>query len=255
MPVRENNVEGGQIYRTFRFGNLVDLIMLDTRLVGRDQQVPPDNPAIAAPARTLLGPDQEAWLYRRLSGSQARSTRWRVLGQQVMMAQLLGANGVPFNSDQWDGYIASRNRLLQYIGDNSINNVVVLTGDIHTSWGNEIAVNPFAAATATRQAVEFVTPAVTSPGIDNLAQATALEGQIGATHPHVKYVNLFRRGYLLVDVTRERAQAEWYHMRTITSRTPDQELARVLQAPSGESRLVVTAEASRPATNGAPFAP
>ena len=107
------------------------------------------------------------------------------------MSQLVGADG-PFNTDQWDGYVASRNRLLQSLATNSIDNVVVLTGDIHSSWANEIAVNPFAAATARPQAVEFVGPAVTSPGIDDLAQATALAAQIGTTHPHVKYVDLFR---------------------------------------------------------------
>lgn len=152
-----------------------------------------------------------------------------MLGQQVMMSQLVGADG-PFHTDQWDGYVASRNRLLQSLATNSIDNVVVLTGDIHSSWANEIAVNPFAAATARPQAVEFVGPAVTSPGIDDLAQATGLAAQIGTTHPHVKYVDLFRRGYMVVDIDRDRAQSEWYHVRTIRERSTDEEFAKAYRA-------------------------
>ena len=252
LPVRENPFLNSQIYRTFHFGNLMDLIMLDTRLTGRSQQVPNTSPAVADPSRTLLGAEQEAWLFAELTASQARGTQWRVIGQQVMMAQLLGADGAPVNADQWDGYIASRNRLLQHLAT-GINNVAVLTGDIHSSWGNEIAANPFV-PNFQSQAVEFVGPAVTSPGIDDRDQATALQQQIGASHPHIKYVELYRRGYLLIDIDRERAQGEWYHVKTITERSTEQELGRVLRAMSGTPRLVAgTQSASR--ANPAPVAP
>jgi alkaline phosphatase D len=238
MPVRENVYEDGQIYRTFRFGNLMDLIMLDTRLAGREQQA--TNVAGAFdPNRTLLGAEQESWLYRQMELSQRRATRWRMLGQQVMMGQLVDQNG-PVNLDQWDGYQASRGRLLQFLGTNAINNVVVLTGDIHSSWANEISADPFTGRPS--QAVEFVTPAVTSPGIDDRAQADVLQGQIGATHPHVKYVELFRRGYVVVDVTRERAQAEWYHVRTIRERQATEDFARAFRVASGETRLQVVSQ-------------
>lgn len=255
LPVRENVYEGGQIYRTFRFGDLLDLVMLDTRLAGRNEPVTPANlSGQADPRRTLLGFEQEAWLYNQLASSQARNTRWRVLGQQVMMGQLVGADG-PLNTDQWDGYLGNRNRLLQSLTANSVDNLVVLTGDIHSSWANEIAVNPFAAATARPQAVEFVTPAVTSPGIADLAQATGFAAQITATHPHVKYVDLFRRGYLLLDVDRDRTQGEWYHVRTIRERSADEEFARSFRAASGENRLVTVGSASAAPTGAPPLAP
>ncbi|MBC7924770.1 MAG: alkaline phosphatase D family protein [Bryobacteraceae bacterium] len=255
MPVRANPYVNGEIYRNFRFGSLIDLIMLDTRLAGRSQQVVTTSPAIFDQSRSLMGPDQEAWLNYQLGTSQGRGTQWRLLGQQTMMGQLVGADGAPFNSDQWDGYVASRNRLLQTIATNNINNVVVLTGDIHSSWGNEIAGNPFLPTGYNPLAVEFVTPAVSSPGIDDRAQADGLQAQIGATHPHVKYVELFRRGYLLMDVDRERAQGEWYHVRTILERTTDEDFARALVAASGSNRLVAQSTASRPGANPAPAAP
>lgn len=252
LPVRENPFLGGQIYRTFPVGNLMEVIMLDTRLAGRSQQAPPASAALLDPNRTLLGDEQEAWFFQQLSTSRSRGTKWRIVGQQVMMGQLLNPDGSPFNSDQWDGYPAARARFLSHLASNQIGNVVVLTGDIHSSWGNELTGNPFAPG-YTAQAVEFVCPAVTSPGIDDRAQATGLQLQIGASHPHVKYVELFRRGYLLMDVTPERVQGEWYHVRTIQERTGDEELARVLFTAAGESRLQ-TGAASQVAT-GAPLAP
>jgi alkaline phosphatase D len=239
MPVRDNPWQEMSIYRNFRFGDLLDLTMLDTRLDARDQQVPPTSPLVASPARTLLGPTQEEWLYRQLSTSRARGAAWRVIGQQVMMGQLLNTDGSPFNADQWDGYQASRNRLLANLAENQINNVVVLTGDIHSSWANEISLNPFAPGTALarRQAVEFVTPAVTSPGIDDAAQAAGLAQQLRATHPHVQFVELFRRGYMVLDVDRDRAQAQWYNVRTITQRQAQEDLAMTMFTAAGESRL------------------
>lgn len=246
MPVRENPYLGGDIYRNFRFGNLMDLVMLDTRLEGREQQ----DPTAADPSRRLISAAQEAWLFQELNTSRDRGTRWRFVGQQVMMGQLLNPNGSPFNTDQWDGYPAARARFLGHLASAGINNTVILTGDIHSSWANEISVNPFVPG-ATSQAVEFVCPAVTSPGIDDRAQATALQTQIGGTHPHVKYVELFRRGYLLMDVTPERAQAEFYHVRTITERSNNEELGYAILAASGESRLR-TGVASAPRVAPAP---
>jgi phosphodiesterase/alkaline phosphatase D-like protein len=92
--------------------------------------------------------------------------------------------------DQWDGYTASRARLLKKLDECGIGNVVVLTGDIHSSWGMDIAENPFnpasynAATGAGSVAVEFVTPGVTSPGIEDPAQAAGFAALLRATHPH-----------------------------------------------------------------------
>lgn len=253
MPVRENPYIDGNIYRNFRFGNLMDLVMLDTRLEGRMQQLPTGNPALASPDRRLISAEQESWFFQQLNNSKDRGTRWRFIGQQVMMSQLFGADG-PLNTDQWDGYPASRARLLDHLGRNAINNAVVLTGDIHSSWGNEITANPFAASYKA-QAVEFVTPAITSPGIDDRAQATGLQSQISATHPHVKYLELFRRGYLLIDVDRDRAQAEFYHVKTITEKSEEEELGRVLRTADGETQLRPAATSSLARNNAAPLAP
>ena len=267
MPIRaEQRDRSNLIYRSFRFGDLLDLIMLDTRLIGRDQQVadPCDARTIADPNRQLLGETQEAWFFKELSSSVKRGTRWRVVGQQVMFGQLvnvLAPGACIFNSDQWDGYAAARARVLGELAAKKIGNVAILTGDIHSSWGNDITPNPFDPALydrATGQgslAVEFVTPAVTSPGIGDPAQAALLGGVLRQTHPHVKFVELSRRGYALLDITPERIQCEWYHVATIEARSTAETLAAALQVIDGENRLRTANAATLPRSNAAAFAP
>jgi alkaline phosphatase D len=264
MPVRAQ-VDQNLIYRSFRFGDLADLLMLDTRHAGRDLQVDPCDPdSLGAPERQLLGATQESWLFGELTGSQTRGVRWRLLGQQVMMAQVVNVilqGNCVFNSDQWDGYAAARTRVLTLLADNAIDNVVVLTGDIHSSWANDIALNPFDGAAydpatgAGSLAVEIVTPAVTSPAIEDPMLAAQLTGALATSHPHVKFVDLLRRGYTLLDVTPERIQAEWYHVATVLERRADEELAATLQVASGSSHLVPAIEPSLPRTDVAPLAP
>lgn len=120
---------------------------------------------------------------------------------------------------------------------------MILTGDIHSSWAIDITSNPFDPASydgATGEgsrAVEFVAPAVTSPGIEDPTQAAGLQALVAQTHPHIKFAELNRQGYLLVDMTHERVQAEWYHLQTILERNPSTQLAQTLHVRSQENRL------------------
>ena len=107
IPIRVDSPD--RIFRKLPFGDLLDLVMLDTRLWGRDQQVPPgDVEAIHDPDRSLLGFDQEDWLARQLTESTAQ---WKIIGQQVMLTQWKSSpeqnsegGGSVLNSDAWDGY-------------------------------------------------------------------------------------------------------------------------------------------------------
>lgn len=217
MPYREGTE--GQIYRRLQFGDLVDLFMLDTRIHGRDRQAqgPSDTDTIGDESRTLLGDDQEAWLLEGLSNSTAR---WRILGQQVVMTQLLLSGGTVPNVDQWDGYPGARRRLLQHIVDEGIENVVVLTGDIHSSWASEVPIDiesydPETSAGST--VVEFVTPAVSSPG------ASFLESLVGS-NPNIKLLEGSSNGYMIIDVTSDRVQADWYWCSQEQSSVPGETL-------------------------------
>jgi alkaline phosphatase D len=267
MPIRaQKRDKSNLVYRSFRFGDLLDLIMLDTRLIGRDQQVadPCNAPAINDSSRQLLGETQEQWFFGELESSAKRGARWRLIGQQVMFGQLvnvLAPGACVFNPDQWDGYAAARARVLDELVSKKIGNVAILTGDIHSSWGNDIVPNPFnpaaydAATGKGSLAVEFVTPAVTSPGIGDPAQAVLLAAVLRQTHPHIKFVELSRRGYALLDITPARIQCEWYHVATIDARSTAETLAAMLQVKDGENHLSVSSAVTLPRAGAAAFAP
>ncbi len=255
MPIRPFDNDPQRIYRNFEFGDLADFLMLDTRIEGRDQPVGNMlDPARNDPDRTILGAEQKQWLKDRLSASDAR---WKFLGQQVMFGQLnlvelielnlldqsLLGNIVALNMDQWDGYNAERDELLDYIADNGIEDVVILTGDIHTSWAMEIYKNP-AILTGDLQgpshAVEFVCPSVTSDGFPEGAGAV-LSPLIPLANPHIKYSELETHGYVLLDVTHERTQAEFFYVRGVKtvedSLTDVPEMTRVATVQSGTNTL------------------
>jgi alkaline phosphatase D len=263
LPVREwPFVPNGLIYRTFRFGDLADLILLDTRIIGRDEQVDPTGktlPQILSevydPNRSLLGSAQESWFFNQLTASQQRGVQWRLVGQQIMMGHLMVAGGRPVNLDQWDGYGASRLRLLWHLLAGGISNVVVLSGDLHSSWANEIAFNPFQAGGYQPLAVEFVGPGITSPAILDEGLASILEGLVDGTHPHVKYVDVDRRGYFLVDLDRERVQAEWYYPDTVLAPSDVELFGYAARSASGTNLLVPAGGPSAPKPGAPPLAP
>lgn len=254
MPIRETGLDANNdqlVYRNFRFGDLVNLSMLDTRLVGRDKQaVPGDLITINDPTRTLLGDEQEAWLCNELSAAQADGVTWKVLGQQVMMAQL-AAGYVSLNMDQWDGYPVARQRLFDHLKQANIENFCVLTGDIHSSWANDIQEDPFTDTDIL--GIEFVTPGVTSPAIPVKPIADQVSTELMKNMPHMHYVDFFHRGHVLLDITHEHIQGEWYYAKTLNQKA-DSFFAKAFRANAGGGGLTEVAEPSVPGL-AAPFAP
>jgi len=216
MPIRESSEAGIHLYRTFRFGGLADLVMLDTRAL-RDRQVAGANAAgLADPARTLMGAAQGAWMFDELRASQRANTPWRLLGQQVMFASLTPPGTRPTNTDAWDGYTAQRGRVLDFVERERNRDLVVLTGDAHSSWGFDIPRNPWNGYRAGGEgslAVEFVTPAISSPPPAMFASPDGTEAAaaVRVALPHLKYLDGVRRGYVVVDVTRTAVKANWYY--------------------------------------------
>ncbi len=205
MPVRDPaGLLSSSVYRKLPFGGLVDLFVLDTRVEGRDLQ---DLGATDDPGRSLLGPVQFAWLSQGLRQSTAT---WKVLVQQVLFAPL-EFFGTPINGDAWDGYAAERARLLDTVHAAGVDNFVVLTGDIHSAFSNNI---PSAHGNI---GAEFVCTSVTSPGLDILGG----EGFIQLFNSHVRYVDLSRNGYVLVDLNTSRVQGEHWFVDTKLSPDPD----------------------------------
>ena len=120
------------LHRRFAFGSLAALHILDTRqhravnVAGEHWQR--DSPSRRDPRRSVLGPEQEAWLSHGLRRSTAT---WNLLGQQVIAGRLDldPTDGQLFNVDAWDGYPVAQRRLHAELA--RARNPVVLTGDVH----------------------------------------------------------------------------------------------------------------------------
>ncbi|GAA1618617.1 alkaline phosphatase D family protein [Kribbella sancticallisti] len=219
MPLRLTQSADGpsiRLHRHLRYGRTADLSVLDTRQFRSDQPgdggwLPPDEVSLD-PARTITGADQERWPLDNLGRS---ASRWNVVAQQVAMAQLDRKSGpaleVPM--DTWNGYAASRERVLSGVRDRGVRNLVVLTGDLHRSVASDLRVN-FADPGSPVVGSEFVTTSISSgkDGVDLDATGRALL----AENPHVKYQN-GRRGYLSCRLDPDRWTSEFRIVDRVTT--------------------------------------
>lgn len=241
-----------ELYRALAYGNLADIVVMDTRIEGRDEQVfevlepGVTETEINNPDRRMISPTQQAFVQNALSCSQAC---WKVILQQVMLMQwripslpeglagqpdiplvLLTPGGNTVNGDAWDGYTAERDRLFSFLRAKDITDVVVLTGDIHTTWAAELTDHPNDLGPGgydvtgligppvypRNLGVEFVCPSVTSDNLDEILSdagmpaaliPVAIESIETGTltlNPHIKSVELAGHGYSILDVTPER---------------------------------------------------
>ncbi len=251
IPIRDVHNSVDTIHRLIPMGGLLDLIMIDTRLQGREIQAGTTGATVTDTNRTLLGAAQLDWFKQQLSNSTAK---WKLIGNQVMVSPLK-ILGQAVNQDQWDGYPAERNKILTHIDNNNIDNVVILTGDIHTSWGNDIPVDlsSYTASTgAGSVAVEYVCTSVTSGSFITFSVPVSI---IQTFNPNVKYADLSKRGYLLLDVTPAKVQGDWVYMSTIESRTFTASTAASWCDLDGNNHLTQCGSALTPRGNLPPLAP
>ncbi|MEI2580808.1 alkaline phosphatase D family protein [Scytonema sp. PRP1] len=209
MPLRPFSKPEGidlQLYRRLTFGDLVEFNVLDTRQYRTDQPcddgIKPRCDEAFDPAATLTGAEQEKWLFEGLDRSKAR---WNVLAQQVVFTQHDWTAGEEsaFNVDAWDGYVAARQRILDFLNQRRPSNPIVLTGDTHSSWVSDLLAdfnNPSSPVVGT----EFVGTSITSGfGASDRIEAALPES------PWVKYFNGRQRGYVVCDLTRERWRSDY----------------------------------------------
>jgi alkaline phosphatase D len=247
MPVRRRSFPspaGMQAYRSARFGNLMELDLLDTRQFRTDQPCgdgfKPACPGVTAPDAAVLGAEQEAWLNRNL---QRRDVRWNVLAQQIMMMSLdrrRTADEAPakvLNLDSWAAYEVPRQRLLSRM--RGLDNVVVLTGDEHQNWAgllHDERDRPVA--------VEFVATSVTSGG--NGQDRRNGSDVILANNPQLKFIN-DQRGYVTCDVTPDQWRTNFMTLERVT--TPGSPITKraTLAVERGRPDLVIAEQAPPPA--------
>ncbi|MFN5530239.1 MAG: alkaline phosphatase D family protein [Planctomycetaceae bacterium] len=203
MPLRRSALPRGPdmtLYRGVDWGQLTRFCVLDTRQYRTDQPCgdgkKPPCPESRAESATLLGPTQWNWLTSSLSRSPAR---WNVLAQQVMLARVdrEPSDAIACSMDQWPGYEFERQRLLSFLQQSKLANPIVLTGDIHSNWANDLRVDDRDEKTAP-VAAEFVGTSISSGG--NGQPEPPRLAELLSENPFVRFHNT-QRGYLLCEVT------------------------------------------------------
>ena len=207
QPLRRSALPQGSdliLYRELSFGRLAQFHVLDTRQYRTPQPqgdgLKPPAPILLDPRGTALGERQREWLFRGLKTSTAA---WNILAQQIMMARVDKTRGpaVNYSMDQWPGYEFERRRILRHFHDRKIKNPVVITGDIHSNWANELIAD-FDELNSRSVATEFVGTSISSGG--DGAPTPKANDQLLAENPFVKFHNT-ERGYVSCEVT----PAQW----------------------------------------------
>jgi alkaline phosphatase D len=246
MPIRESR----RLYRSYNYGPLADLLMLDERLEGRTK--PADSitdPAYNNKERSMLGKEQLAWLKDNLLNSTAT---WKILGNQVIYSDVYLSSVSPKrprNLDAWDGYPAEKKEVGNFLASSRINDVVILTGDTHSSWAIEVAIDvprTYNAATSKGAfAVEFGTTSVTSANQDESVSPDTVkvrERKLLKSNPHIKYLNARDHGYLLLTLYRQKAKAQWYYMEDLRNPDTREYLGKSFEVAKGSVRLTANSE-------------
>ncbi len=246
---------GEQPWKAYEIGELATYFRTDTRMIARSQPrwhgefmraADPDKAfaeyhdgAWRDPAMTMLGSEQESWLYHGFARNKAL---WTLLGTGTNMGynytptsavDWLGPDapernkgyvrqgitaaraGLPYNLDNWGGYPAARSRLLA-AAQRANANLVVVTGDSHNGWAFDLPEGGKPAG------VEFGGHSVTSPGFENAAKvdpAIVARGMVEASPAELRWMDSSNRGYMHLSLTPQAATNEWVFMETVTKRS------------------------------------
>nr|WP_269204735.1 alkaline phosphatase D family protein [Motilibacter deserti] len=211
MPFRRASTPTGpdiQLFRRLGWGDLATFHMLDTRQFRNDQACGDGNRAgcaeAADPNRSITGAKQERWL---VDGLHRTQTTWDLLGQQVFFSLRDQTNGAieSFSMDSWDGYVASRQRIMRGFGGAGAANPVVLTGDVHANYACDMKAD-FRDPSSRTVGVELVTTSITSGG--NGSDLSAGNRTALAENPHIRFANA-QRGYVLTRIDRTQLRADY----------------------------------------------
>jgi len=212
MPLRRAAFPAGgrmRMHRRAAFGDLVQAHFLDTRQYrsaladGRGQLHAQDERAFS-PQRTILGQEQEAWLFE---GLERGEQRWNLIAQQVMLMNLgrqrPGDAEPVYSMDQWSGYMHSRRRLLGHIEQRALTNVVTVSGDAHLHFAGDLIQDDGDGKVLSS---EFLATSISSGG-DGVGQDSDNIRLLIRDNPQLKAIT-DQRGYVVCDVGREVWHAE-----------------------------------------------
>ena len=212
-------------WRSLNIGDLAELVLMDTRVAGRDRHAGDDGARpLLDPNRSMLGAEQRQWVRDRLRDTERR---WVILASSVVMNDLqlpwpkllqsidrmlpngfAASNGCLIRDDQWDGYPAERERITGWMHERGERGgrTVILSGDVHASWAVEGPCAPGGKPVA----IEFTTPAVSSAAMGRAPTVGLLLDRAVEQLPHVKWADVTQRGYCLVDFTPDDVTTSWW---------------------------------------------
>jgi alkaline phosphatase D len=221
MPLRARSIPRGpdmQLFRKASYGTLAELLVLD----GRQYRTPQPNgstpgPLGAAaldPRGTMLGTKQKQWLKDSLLHSQGK---WNVLGNNVTMCMIARPRKDDpkvdyYGMDQWPAYAHERIELMQFMADHKVANPIVITGDIHSNFVNELRVDDRKHDRPV-VATEFIGTSISSGG-DGVAAPAGTERLMGH-NPGIKFHNA-ERGYVRCTVTPKAWRSDYVTVAKIT---------------------------------------
>ena len=214
MPLRRSSVPRGpnmQLYRRIVFGDLAQFDVLDTRQYRSDQPCGDGNKTLCGgvfdPEATMLGEQQESWLFDGLKRSPAL---WNVIAQQVMVAPLDRVPGGDkvLSMDQWGAYDTALKRFTRFLDEGNPSNPLVLTGDIHNNWVNDLHLD-FTDPGSKIVGTEFVGTSITSGGNGSDVRE-GIDGVL-SHNPFVRFFN-DQRGYVRCSLTRNTCRTDYQVM-------------------------------------------
>jgi alkaline phosphatase D len=235
-------------FREIKLGDLADIFLLDIRS-RRDQ--PALEPEMSRPDRTMMGTEQRDWLMGALDESTAA---WRLVGSPSIMhrtfsenpsellrtamlkLKLMDEDGEGPDEDQWDGYPAERDAVLEKFS--TLDDVIVLSADIHVSVAAQLARN------GSPVAVEITAPSLTSQNLDEKLELEprdesilAAEREFAEALDHVEWCEFSGHGYVVCDVSRDRLRAEWWLVDGVLEPLLGESMAAAYEIRRGSTEL------------------
>ncbi len=228
----KNPLEWINIYRNFKVGNLAHLICTDERSY-RQKQCPIRyrSPGCSAQiTNTMLGEEQRRWFFSRLSEG---NFRWRIWANEVQFA-LSKIDGLYGSTDAWDGYIGERSRILEFLKNENIDNLIVLTGDRHAFMASDIP-EDFRHSYERVLGAEFMTGALSSinaseagwwkrdfPQYKTIEEITEAEL---TQNPWIRFLNQKTWGYSVLELSKEKVGVKFYSVDKYQKQAPKSLLA------------------------------